>query len=224
MEDEINVGSTLSERLRADGMEVEWVKSVEEAELQSKQKRFDLAILDVGLPDGTGFQVAERLKKSDRATALLFLTAYGAPEDRVRGLELGAEDYITKPFHLRELLLRVHNALKRARYLKSELHNAAAIGKAEFFFDRFEVKVNSETLPLSHKECALMKYLVERRGSVVSRDELIAEIWNEGDYPTTRTIDNFILRLRKWIEVEPDDPKWIRSVRGVGYQLENESK
>lgn len=220
VEDEKNVGSTLTERLRKEGYDVTWSMTIEEARLEISQRKFDLAILDVGLPDGSGFQIGELLRKSQKATAILFLTAYGTPEDRIRGLELGAEDYVVKPFHYKELLLRIQNALKRARYLgSSSAPEEIPIGRAKVYFSRFEAEVDGQTDSLTHKECALLKLLYDRRGHVVSRDEILNEVWSEDEFPSSRTVDNFVMKLRRLVEPNPDDPRFIRSIRGVGYQL-----
>jgi DNA-binding response OmpR family regulator len=219
LEDERNVGSTLVERLTKEGFEIAWATSVREAQREIAQRQFDLALLDVGLPDGTGFDVAAQLRRDRPATALIFLTALGSPEDRIRGLELGAEDYVVKPFHLKELILRVNNGLKRARYLRSD--DRVRIGRAEIDFSSFTAQVagGGESQTLTHKESALLKLLVERRGKVVSRDEILDHVWSVDEYPTSRTVDNFIVRLRRLVEVNPDEPQAIRSIRGVGYQL-----
>jgi len=223
VEDEKNVGSTLVERLEKEGFEVSWNNSVAQAREGISSSPFDLALLDVGLPDGSGFEIAQYLRKKQPRTAIIFLTAFGTPEDRIRGLELGAEDYVVKPFHLKELILRVHNGLKRAKYLSapgSVLDSAsAAIGKAQIHFLRFEAEVGGQVLPLTHKEVALLRLLVERRGCVVSRDEILNHAWSDDEFPTPRTVDNFILRLRKLVEENPEQPQVIKSVRGIGYQL-----
>lgn len=224
VEDERNVGSTLVERLRKEGFEVEWAATASDARLEIQGRRFDLALLDVGLPDGSGFDVAATLRKAQPSTAIVFLTAFGAPEDKVRGLELGAEDYVVKPFHLKELLLRVRNALKRARYL-APLSSAiddprgVRVGQAMIHFSKFEASSGGKTHSLTHKEAALLKLLVDRRGAVVSRDEILNHVWSESEFPTSRTIDNFIMRLRRLVEKDADQPTVIKSVRGVGYQL-----
>lgn len=225
VEDERNVGSTLVERLRQEGFDVTWAMTSGDAELEIEARRFDLALMDVGLPDGSGFEVAAALRKTQPGTAIIFLTAFGSPEDRVRGLELGAEDYVVKPFHFKELLLRVRNGLKRALYLAAdatemaEASGGVRVGKAQISFARFEAKVDGRTQSLSHKETALLKLLVERRGKVVSRDEILNHVWSEDEFPTSRTIDNFIMRIRRLVEESPESPTTIRSVRGVGYQL-----
>jgi DNA-binding response OmpR family regulator len=190
--------------------------------MEIRARKFDLALMDVGLPDGSGFDVAARLRKARPGTAIIFLTAMGTPEDRVKGLELGAEDYVVKPFHLKELLLRVKNGLKRAMYLSSgvgENSQAIQIGRAQVHFGKFEAIVDGQAHPLTHKECALLRLLYDRRGNVVSRDEILNHVWSEDEFPTSRTIDNFVMRLRRMIENDPENPQIIRSVRGVGYQL-----
>jgi two-component system alkaline phosphatase synthesis response regulator PhoP len=222
VEDERNVGTTLVERLQREGFRVDWVKSVLEARSALERDSFDLALLDVGLPDGDGFQVAEVIRKITKHTAIVFLTAYGNPEDRVRGLELGAEDYIVKPFHLKELLLRIQNSLKRVQSLMpvpGESQEFRA-GRARVRLSKFEVEVDDGGVHvLTHKELSILKLLYSRKGEVVSREEILNEAWTEGEFPSTRTIDNFILRLRRLIELDPENPAVIRSVRGVGYQL-----
>ncbi len=222
VEDEKNVGLTLVERLRKEGFDVAWATNSVEADLEMRNRKFELALMDVGLPDGSGFDVAARLRKSQPGAAIIFLTAMGSPEDRVRGLEFGAEDYVVKPFHLKELLLRVRNGLKRARYLASgigDTDQSVTIGRARVHFGKFEASVEGEVHALTHKECALLRLLFDRRGNVVSRDEILNHVWSEDEFPTSRTIDNFIMRLRRLIEADPENPQVIRSVRGVGYQL-----
>ena len=220
VEDERNVGSTLVDRLKLEGFEVSWATSVEEAKLEISSRKFDLALLDVGLPDGSGFGVAKLIRDSNRSTAIIFLTAFGNPEDRIRGLELGAEDYVVKPFHLKELLLRVQNGLKRAKYLAgSGEADDIVLGKAQIHFARFEAVIDGKAQSLTHKECALLKLLVSRRSKTVSRDEILNEVWSDEEFPSSRTVDNFIMRLRRLIETDPENPQVITSVRGIGYQL-----
>jgi two-component system alkaline phosphatase synthesis response regulator PhoP len=222
VEDESNVGSTLSERLAREGFQVNWRRTAAEARRAIESERFELAILDVGLPDGNGFELGELLRATHPGTAIVFLTAFGSPEDRVRGLELGAEDYVVKPFHLKELLLRIQNALKRVQQMATfagEGGVGVTVGRAKVFFDRFQAEVDGRLVPLTHKETAVLRLLVERRGQVVSRDVILDEGWSKNEFPTTRTVDNFIMKLRRLVERDPEHPEVIRSVRGVGYQL-----
>ena len=222
IEDERNVASTLVERLEKEGFSVTWAQTAEEARQEISRTRFDLALVDVGLPDGSGFDVAAALRKKYPTTALIFLTAFANPEDRVHGLELGAEDYVVKPFNLKELLLRIHNGLKRARYLAAEaegVNDEINVGRAVIRFSKFEAEAEGQIHSLTHKETALLKLLIERKGKVVSRDEILDRVWSENEFPTSRTVDNFIMRLRRLIEKNPEDPMIIKSIRGVGYQL-----
>lgn len=227
VEDEKNVGSTLVERLEKEGYQVAWVKTFEEAKLYAESREFELALLDVGLPDGSGFDVAKILKQRSSQTAIIFLTAWGTPEDRIKGLELGAEDYVVKPFHFKELLLRIQNVLKRTSFLIESaltLSEPVLMGKANVWFSRFEIETNGLKSQLTHKECALLRYLFDHKGKVLSRDEILNHVWGEEEYPTARTVDNFIVKLRRFIELDPNEPVIIKSVRGVGYQLDLEAK
>lgn len=223
LEDELNLGSTLVERLQSQGFDVTWKKSVAEAQMTILNSRFELALLDVGLPDGSGFQIAEKLRKIHSSTPIIFLTAYGNPEDRIHGLEIGAEDYIVKPFHLKELLLRIQNVLKHSHNLTTVEHkDGIELGQAKIYFSKFEALVSGKAHPLTHKECAVLKLLVDHRGNVVSRDEILNQVWSPDEldaFPTSRTVDNFVMRLRRLVEVDSENPKIIKSIRGVGYQL-----
>jgi two-component system alkaline phosphatase synthesis response regulator PhoP len=223
VEDDANVAGTLADRLRSNGFAVTHAASVAAARKALASASFDIALLDVGLPDGSGFDVARALRELSPATALVFLTAYGTPEDRIHGLELGADDYVTKPFVFRELLLRLQNCLKRASYLRQPLDAARGlvrIGTADVDFGRFTARVGGELHSLTHKECAVLKLLVERSGTAVSRDEILDRAWSADEFPTSRTVDNFIMRLRRLVEKDPANPRTIRSIRGVGYLFE----
>jgi len=218
VEDEINLGATLRECFRSQGFQVTWVQTQQKAWEVMRLNSFDLAVLDIGLPDGSGFEVAHGLRKRHPATALLFLTAFGNSEDRIQGLQLGAEDYVVKPFHLKELLLRMKNILKRVSQDRvSDVW--VSLGKGRVHFLKFEAEVDGQKVPLSQKEVLLLGLLVKRRGCVVSRDEILNHAWSEEQYPTPRTVDNYIMRLRRLLEVDPENPQLIKSIRGVGYQL-----
>jgi two-component system alkaline phosphatase synthesis response regulator PhoP len=222
LEDEVNVGSTLRDRLQIEGYEISWAQNVQAAQTFLTELHFPLAILDVNLPDGNGYDVAKLIRDRYASTAVVFLTASGTPEDRIHGLELGAEDYIVKPFHFKELLLRIQKVLQRAHFIQASGQEPieVRVGRAAIRFQQYQIVVDSKIQTLTHKECALLKLLWEKRGQVVSRDEILNIVWSEDEYPTPRTIDNFILKLRKWIEPDPENPTLIRSVRGVGYLLE----
>jgi len=222
VEDERNVAETLQERLTAAGFQVRRAASAAQARQAINAAAPQLVLLDVGLPDGNGFELAAELRTIAPRAAIIFLTAHGNPEDRVRGLELGADDYLTKPFHFRELLLRIQNCLKRAQELAElpgELHRVVRIGRARVDFERFAAQVDGSWQPLTHKECAVLRLLASRVGKAVSRDEILDRAWSADEFPTSRTVDNFIVRLRRLIEPDVTDPQVIRSIRGVGYLL-----
>jgi two-component system, OmpR family, alkaline phosphatase synthesis response regulator PhoP len=222
VEDDRNVGATLVERLRAAGYRVTLAESAERARQAWRAQPPQLALLDVGLPDGNGFELAVELRAAVPQSALIFLTAHGNPDERVRGLELGADDYLTKPFHFRELLLRIQNCLKRAQDLAEvpgEMRGVVRIGRARVDFERFSAEANGSTHALTHKECAVLRLLASRVGKAVSRDEILDRAWSADEFPTSRTVDNFIVRLRRLVEPDVDEPRVIRSIRGVGYLL-----
>lgn len=218
VEDDVNLGATLKERLTRSGYDVTLARSVAGARAELAHQTFELALLDVGLGDGSGFLLAETIRKDAVGTAIIFLTAMGDPQHRILGLELGAEDYIVKPFNYQELVLRIENGLKRARFCGTGL-NRMLVGRARVNFSAFSAEVDGVVTALSQRETALLKLLVEHRGAVVSRDQILDEVWSRDDYPTPRTVDNFILKLRKLVETDPEQPTVIRSVRGVGYQM-----
>jgi len=226
VEDETNVGRTLTERLTAEGFRVTWARTAAEAQAADLQEPAALALLDVGLPDESGFDLAAALRRRHPQTAIVFVTAFGTPEDRVRGLELGAEDYVVKPFHFKELLLRIQNALRRATLLSqsdSRFDRPLRVGRARIDLKRMEVQIDGRTVNLTHKECAVLTLLLEKQGAVLARDEILDRAWSPDEFPTPRTVDNFIVRLRRLIEPGPGEPQVIRSVRGVGYQLDSQA-
>jgi DNA-binding response OmpR family regulator len=220
IEDEENLGATLVQRLSAH-FRVDWAQSCQAAWARLEAQAYDLLLIDVGLPDGSGFDLAADISQRLPAPpAFVFLTAWSGPEQRVRGLELGAEDYIIKPFQFQELILRLRNALRRrpANQPGGAAH-MVELGAARFDLTAYEVTVAGQTLPLGEKEAAVLTALLQRRGQVVSRDEILDRAWPEGSYPSPRTVDNFILRLRKYVEDDPARPVWIQNQRGVGYKL-----
>ncbi len=222
VEDDRNVGATLVERLRDAGYRVTLAENAARARQAWRAQAPQLVLLDVGLPDGNGFELAAELRAAVPQAALIFLTAHGNPDERVRGLELGADDYLTKPFHFRELLLRIQNCLKRAQdlvELPGEMRGVVRIGRARVDFERFSAEVEGRTHALTHKECAVLRLLASRVGKAVSRDEILDRAWSADEFPTSRTVDNFIVRLRRLVEPQADEPQVIRSIRGVGYLL-----
>lgn len=220
VEDEPNLGKTLRDYLRSKKYQVELATTCEEARLKFGEISPIIAILDIGLPDGSGIDLAREFRYKKKDCVLLFCTALNDPYLRVEGLELGAEDYITKPFELKELTLRLERILK-SRQLT--LHNPDDIrfGKLIFWPKRFEIQDGDGNLSsLSQKECAIMELLLQKKNEVISRDEMIESIWGENSFPTNRTIDNYIVKLRKWADTDTTATIKITSVRGIGYKLE----
>jgi two-component system alkaline phosphatase synthesis response regulator PhoP len=220
VEDEPNLGQTLRDYLRSKKFEVELATSCAEARIKFHEISPAVAILDIGLPDGSGIDLAREFRTLKKDCVLLFCTALNDPTLRVEGLELGAEDYITKPFELKEMTLRLDRILKSRQFT---LHNPDEMrfGKLIFWPKRFEIQDGAgEMSPLGQKECAILELFLERKNEVVSRDEMIESIWGENSFPTNRTIDNYIVKLRKWAESDSEGFVKITSVRGIGYKLE----
>lgn len=220
VEDEPNLGQTLRDYLRSKKFQVELATSCAEARIKFNEIIPAIAILDIGLPDGSGIDLAREFRAQRKDCVLLFCTALNDPSLRVEGLELGAEDYITKPFELKELTLRLDRILKSREFT---LHNPDEMhfGKLIFWPKRFEIQDGmKEVSSLGQKECAILEYFLEKKNDVISRDEMIENIWGENSFPTNRTIDNYIVKLRKWADSDPEGSLKITSVRGIGYKLE----
>lgn len=222
VEDEANLGQTLRDYLRGKGHRVEWAPDVKSAQELAHQMGagLDVALLDINLPDGNGLELARQLRLQRRDLVMVFLSAQNDPALRVEGLEIGAEDYVTKPFELRELTLRLERILQ---YRRSSLAGPEELsfGSLRFWPRRFEVQdAQGIVSSWGQKEVAILQYLLQHRGSVVGRDELIEEIWGEESFPTNRTVDNYMVKLRKWCESDATHPLKIVTVRGVGYRLD----
>lgn len=218
VEDEPNLGQTLRDYLRSKKYVVELATTCAEARIKFQEMGPTIVILDIGLPDGSGIDLARQFRNLRKDCVLLFCTALNDPSLRLEGLELGAEDYITKPFELKELTLRLERILRFRQIALSNL-DEFKFGKLIFWPKRFEIQDATGTISsLSQKECAILELLIERRNEVVARDEMIESIWGENAFPTNRTIDNYMVKLRKWADTETQLK--ITSVRGIGYKLE----
>jgi DNA-binding response OmpR family regulator len=187
----------------------------------------DLVILDVMLPEMSGFEVARRARASGNRTPILILTAKDDTADVVRGIEEGADDYLTKPFKLEELLVRVRALLRRGRWSRAtgdaaDVPRELTVGGVRVNFDRFEIEGRAGTVTLTTRETGLLRALVDREGQAVTRGELLEEVWGLRPDTQTRVVDSFIVRLRKYIEEDPSNPRHILSVRGHGYRFERE--
>ena len=211
VEDDSSLGATLHERLQREGYEVVWVETQRAAERQLAQGRWDLVILDVGLPDGSGFALARHIKTHGRLP-VMFMTAMSSAENRLEGWELGAEEFIPKPFHLRELLLRVKHVLDNHLTQKQ----VACNGRLIELDTRAIVAPDGQRTHPPARDFGLLSFLIAAAPRVVSRDEILDELWGQDAYPNHRTVDNMVVRLRQLLG--DAEGRHIRSVRGIGYQ------
>jgi two-component system, OmpR family, alkaline phosphatase synthesis response regulator PhoP len=225
VEDEENLLEGIKTNLELEGYEVVGVTAGKKAIDTFEKQRFNLVLLDVMLPEMDGFAICERIRIKDPDIPVLFLTAKDASEDKVLGLKIGADDYMTKPFNLEELLLRVKGLLKRSMKQTNSQHLKNSVykfGNNEINFLTFEAKgMNGNSFKLTKREAAFLKILVERKNEVVSRQHILQTAWDYDIMPTTRTIDNFILTFRKYFEKDSKNPKHFFSVRGIGYQFKD---
>jgi two-component system, OmpR family, alkaline phosphatase synthesis response regulator PhoP len=219
VEDEENIRDLLRMNLEMEGYEVVTAGDGKKAIKLTKDQHFDLLILDIMIPEINGIQVCEQVRLRNAEVPIVFLTAKDNPADKIEGLKRGADDYVTKPFNLEEFLLRIHNLLRRSGRKKE---NDSFL----YQFDQFQINFQSYTavglegeFPLTNKEVLLLKLLIERKNEVVSREQILQTVWGYDVFPSTRTIDNFILSFRKYFETDPKNPKYFHSVRGVGYKF-----
>ncbi len=223
VEDEESLANGLEYNLSEEGFTVDWAKDGNQAIEQFNRYEYDLIILDIMLPYQNGFEVAAKVRQKDPQIPILMLTARTAVDDKVKGLEIGADDYITKPFHLKELLLRIKGMLKRKNwYVKSiKMNPVYKLGNCEINFDKLKCRKGKTEFNLTHFEAILLKYLIENKGRIISRKELLENVWNMNPEVETRTVDIFISRIRKYIEDDPSNPIYIKSVRSSGYIFES---
>jgi two-component system alkaline phosphatase synthesis response regulator PhoP len=220
LEDEKHLADMLKLNLDLEGYNAVVVGDGQAAIAKFKEEKFDLAILDIMVPNIDGIGVAESIRLSDTQMPILFLSAKGNAEDRILGLKKGGDDYLAKPFNLEELLLRVKKLLSRnePNVVKSNL-NEYRFGSNYINFDSYEATGTSGSLSLTKKEALLLKLLIENKNEVVSREKILQTVWGYSVYPSTRTIDNFILAFRKYFEIDPKNPIHFKSLRGVGYKF-----
>ncbi len=219
VEDEENIRNVVKLNLEMEDFEVIDTDNGKEAIRLFQEQHFDLLLLDVMLPEMNGFEICEQVRLSNTTVPIIFLTAKDTPQDRISGLKKGADDYLTKPFNLEELLLRVHNLLKRSNKQAAEESEIYKFGDNEVNFSTFAAKGNQGNFTMTKKEAMLLKLLVERKNEVVSRNQILQFVWGYDVFPSTRTIDNFILSFRKYFEMDPHEPKYFQSIRGVGYKF-----
>jgi len=225
VEDEAHIAEGLQFNLEAEGHEVEIAEDgvVALERLSGPSAPFDLLILDLMLPGVGGFEVLRRARAAGDFVPILILTAKDDPQDLVRGLEEGADDYLCKPFRLVELLARVRGLLRRRRWdgvsEPSEMPGPARIGEVTVHFDRFELETPKGIIHLTTREAGLLRALVEGEGEALTRGELLETVWGLRPDTNTRVVDSFVVRLRRYVERDPSRPRHIVSVRGHGYRL-----
>ena len=220
VEDDAHLADGLRINLKLEGYDPILAGSAEEALELWSNGNIDLILLDVMLPGMDGFSFCRRVRHEGDRVPVLFLTARSAGQDRIRGLDEGGDDYITKPFDLAELLARIKSLFRRQDWFRGqETPNTLRIGKAEVNLRAYQAVTDEGTTDLKEKEVMILRLLSEHAGEPVDRETILDRVWGFGAYPTTRTVDNFILALRKIIEADPHNPRHILTVHGVGYRL-----
>lgn len=230
VEDEQHLAEGLRFNLEAEGYQVSAVETGEAAleMLFESEAAYDVVVLDVMLPGKDGFTVMSEMRRRSQFIPTLMLTARGHPEDVLKGFEAGADDYLTKPFELQILIARIHGLLRRREWLQASLNaappatptnNAFTFGDKQVNFDLLEIRVRDQVFPLTLMEANVLRYLIEHEGKPVSRKAMLEHVWGLHEDTDTRAIDNFIVRLRRYIEDDPARPRHVLTVRGVGYRF-----
>jgi two-component system, OmpR family, alkaline phosphatase synthesis response regulator PhoP len=228
VEDERHLADGLRFNLEAEGYQVQVAESGEAAlnVIQGESPAFDVVVLDVMLPGKDGFTVMSELRSAGHFIPTLMLTARGHPEDVLKGFEAGADDYLTKPFDLSILIARLRGLLRRRDWLRTPVNPPAPAAKDRFEFggksvdfNALELRVGEQVFPLTLMEANVLRYLIRHEGQAVSRRKMLEEVWGLHEDTDTRAIDNFIVRLRRYIEADPAAPKHLLTVRGVGYRF-----
>ena len=233
MEDEQHLADGLRFNLEAEGYQVQVTDTGESAleVLNADPSAFDVVVLDVMLPGKDGFSVMSEMRGAGQFVPTLMLTARGHPNDVLKGFAAGADDYLTKPFDLAILIARIRGLLRRREWLAKSLNTASTpaptqdvfkFGDKSVDFDRLQLHVRDQTFPLTLMEANVLRYLIQRDGKPVSRKKMLEEVWNLHEDTDTRAIDNFIVRLRRYIEDDPAKPRHVLTVRGVGYRFMSE--
>jgi DNA-binding response OmpR family regulator len=233
VEDEAHIASGLRFNLEAEGHGVEVTENGEDAIARLRDgEPFDVVVLDVMLPGKDGFAVARELRAAENYVPVLMLTARGRPEDVLLGFEAGADDYLPKPFNLDILIARIGSLLRRKTWTRTAVADAPAADSAETFtfqgktadFQRLQLRNGDQVFQLTLMESDLLRYLVRNAGQPVSRKQILEDVWDLHEDTDTRAIDNFIVRLRRYIEGEPSKPRHLLTLRGVGYTFVPEPK
>ncbi|HNP95532.1 MAG TPA: response regulator transcription factor [Cyclobacteriaceae bacterium] len=219
IEDEPAMRLGLKDNLELESYTIDQADNGEAGLEKLKRNNYDLVLLDVMLPKISGFDVCKSARAAGITTPIILLTARGEELDKVLGLELGADDYITKPFSVRELLARIKAIIRRSQLAPTRESEWITIGRLKLDFTAFRAEENGKEVRLSHKEFEILSFLYQSKNAVVSRYDLLEKVWGYDEQPTTRTVDNFIVRLRQKVEDNPNNPRIILTVHGTGYRL-----
>ncbi|MGI9055137.1 MAG: response regulator transcription factor [Pyrinomonadaceae bacterium] len=224
VEDEKHIAEGLRFNLEMDGFEVRTAYDGKAALEIIKDEDFDALVLDVMMPKMDGFTVAKTLREAENFTPILMLTALGKPEDVLKGFEAGADDYLQKPFDLKVFIARINGLLRRREWFHKEsktskISEIISVNNRLIDFDNLELRSETETIQLTLMEAKLLRFLIENEGQAVSRKTILEDVWDLHEDTDTRAIDNFIVRLRKYLEDAPDKPQILQTVRGVGYRF-----
>jgi DNA-binding response OmpR family regulator len=219
IEDELDLIKGLKINLSDEGFDVDWAINGIEGLRKALEEPPDLIILDIMLPEMNGLEVCRELRHKNITIPIIMLTAKGEEIDKVVGLEIGADDYMTKPFSIRELIARIKARFRHAGREEKAIPKVYTFGDIEIDFARFKVRRRGKEMDFTSLEMEILKYFIAHRGEVVARNDLLDKVWGYESFPTTRTIDNHILKLRKKIEVEPSHPRYLLSVYGGGYRF-----
>jgi DNA-binding response OmpR family regulator len=217
VEDDLSLAMSLEDDLKLEGYQVQVARDGETASHLALTEPFDLILLDVMMPRKDGFEVCREIRRSGQRVPIIILTAKTQDSDKVLGLELGADDYVTKPYNPRELRARIKAILRRSG---SDLPELYSFGNVEVDFTRHEVRRAGKPVPLTHMEFKLLTALIRRKGQVLSRDQLLNEAWGLDSVVTDRAVDTHIANLRKKIERKPTHPRYLITVHGVGYRFD----
>lgn len=220
VDDEAHLAAGIRENLEAEGYRAQVANDGAAGLTLVHAEPFDLLVLDVMMPNMDGLELCAQLRREGVQTPVLFLTVKGDAEDRVRGFEAGGDDYLTKPFHLKELLLRVAAILRRSSWYQGGSAATLEFGGNQIDFKTYEARAwDGSAHSLTHKEAMILRMLAERPRQIVTREDILDRVWGYEVFPSTRTIDNFIVRLRKRFERNPEAPAHFHTVRGVGYRF-----
>ena len=216
-EDDRNLAFVIKDSLNDEGFEVIHAPDGEAAWHQYQKNNFDICLLDVNMPVRDGFSLAKKIRQQSDIIPVLFLTAKSLEEDKIRGFLTGADDYITKPFSMQELLLRMDVFLRRTKKLKADVHEEYQIGKLKFLYNELNIHVNNEVITLTQREADLIRFFAQHINKILKREEVLLNVWGKDDYFLGRSMDVFITKLRKHFKADPD--VFLETIHGVGFRL-----